>query len=49
MAGNVLIGGIIGAGVDLASGAMNDLTPNPLVVRLEPEPAAAKPELAAPQ
>ena len=35
MAGNVLVGGIIGAGVDVASGAMLDLTPNPLVVKLE--------------
>ena len=36
MAGNVLVGGIIGAGVDVASGAMLDLTPNPLVVKMEP-------------
>lgn len=36
MAGNVLLGGIIGAGVDVASGAMLDLTPNPAVVTLEP-------------
>lgn len=27
--GNALIGGVIGAGVDVASGAMDDLTPNP--------------------
>jgi len=36
MAGNVLIGGIIGAGVDVSTGAMNDLKPNPLVVELVP-------------
>lgn len=36
MAGNVLAGGLIGAGVDAASGAMLDLTPNPAVVTLEP-------------
>ena len=36
MAGNVLIGGIIGAGVDAATGAMNDLSPNPLNVTLMP-------------
>ena len=29
MAGNVIVGGLIGAGVDVASGAMLDLTPNP--------------------
>ncbi|CAN7198981.1 hypothetical protein LJR225_000639 [Phenylobacterium sp. LjRoot225] len=34
-AGNVLIGGLIGAGVDAASGAMMDLTPNPMNVVLE--------------
>lgn len=37
MAGNVLLGGIIGAGVDAYSGAMYNLAPNPLVVKLEPE------------
>lgn len=37
MAGNVLVGGIIGAGVDVASGAMLDLVPNPLSVMLEKE------------
>ena len=36
MAGNVLVGGFIGAGVDVASGAMLDITPNPLSVKLEP-------------
>ena len=30
MAGNVLVGGFIGAGVDVASGAMHDHAPNPL-------------------
>ena len=35
MAGNVILGGVIGAGVDIASGAMLDLVPNPLVVKLE--------------
>jgi len=34
MAGNVIFGGVIGAVVDGTSGAMNDLTPNPLVVLL---------------
>ena len=37
MAGNVLVGGLIGVAVDAGSGAMMDLKPNPLVVQLEPE------------
>lgn len=41
MAGNVLVGGIIGIGVDAASGAMNDLTPNPLKVTLDAEMTTA--------
>ena len=40
-AGNVLIGGIIGAAVDGSSGARNNLTPNPLRVKLVPLEAAA--------
>lgn len=43
MAGNVLVGGIIGAGVDAYSGATKDLRPNPIKVTLVPkktEPAA---------
>ena len=35
MAGNVLLGGVIGAGVDVATGAMLDLTPNPVTLTLE--------------
>ena len=35
MAGNVILGGIIGAGVDAYTGAMMDLVPNPLAVKLE--------------
>ncbi|MFN3669766.1 MAG: translation initiation factor 2 [Brevundimonas sp.] len=34
LAGNVIFGGIIGGVVDANSGAMNDLSPNPLVVIL---------------
>jgi hypothetical protein len=37
MAGNVVLGGIIGAGVDAGTGAMLDLTPNPAHVELRPE------------
>jgi PEGA domain len=38
--GNALIGGVIGAGVDLATGAALDLTPNPVTVTLEKDDAA---------
>ena len=34
MAGNLVVGGIIGMGVDAATGAMNSHVPNPLVVTL---------------
>jgi len=43
MAGNVLLGGVIGAGVDVASGAMMELKPNPLNVTLEPDTAPPPP------
>ena len=43
MAGNVIFGGIIGAGVDAGTGAMYEHKPNPLMVQLEPETAPAKP------
>ena len=36
MAGNVLLGGVIGAGVDAGTGAMHSRKPNPLVVELTP-------------
>lgn len=36
MAGNVVFGGIIGAGVDAVSGATKQLKPNPVVVTLVP-------------
>ena len=36
MAGNVIFGGLIGIGVDAATGAALDLIPNPLVVKLTP-------------
>jgi hypothetical protein len=35
MAGNVLVGGLIGMGVDAATGAMMELKPNPLAVTLD--------------
>ena len=36
VAGNVLLGGVIGLGVDVATGASQDLTPNPVNLKLEP-------------
>lgn len=36
MAGNIIFGGIIGAGVDCVSGATQELAPNPVFVQLEP-------------
>jgi hypothetical protein len=35
IAGNALVGGIIGVGVDAASGATKDLTPNPVDISLQ--------------
>ena len=45
VAGNVLIGGVVGAGVDVATGASLMHSPNPVKVVLEkakPEPKSAK-------
>jgi len=41
--GNALVGGVIGAGVDISSGAMMDLSPNPLSVELQPVAVAIAP------
>ena len=49
MAGNILLGGFIGIGVDATSGALNDLTPNPLQIILQPEIAAPVAPQAAPE
>ncbi len=37
VAGNVLVGGLIGIGVDAVTGASQDLVPNPAHVVLEPQ------------
>lgn len=45
-AGNLLAGGLIGMGVDAATGAAQDHKPNPVIVTLRPvapPPVAAKP------
>jgi hypothetical protein len=34
LAGNALVGGVIGVGVDVASGATQELTPNPVHANL---------------
>lgn len=48
MAGNILVGGLIGGAVDATSGAMNDLKPNPLVVTLQTPSQQAANQNAAP-
>ena len=35
VAGNVIVGGIIGLGVDAATGAAKELVPNPLIAELD--------------
>jgi hypothetical protein len=46
-AGNLLLGGVIGMGVDAASGAAVDHKPNPVIVTLQP--AAAPPPVRPPR
>ena len=48
MAGNVVIGGVVGMGVDAATGATLDHVPNPVVIRLQPLDAAPAAEPATP-
>lgn len=48
MAGNVLLGGIIGGAIDANSGATQELVPNPLVVTLEAESIVPSAPAAAP-
>ena len=49
VAGNVVVGGVIGIGVDALSGAALDLKPNPLKVTLDKlDVAVAPPATAAP-
>ncbi len=46
MAGNVLVGGLIGVGVDTWTGASKDLRPNPIKVTLVPRKKEDKPSQA---
>lgn len=48
-AGNVLVGGLVGMGVDAATGAANDHKPNPVIVTLNPATAAPQPRAAKPR
>ena len=45
-AGNLLVGGLVGMGVDAATGAALDHKPNPVIVTLQP---AAAPRMAKPR
>ena len=47
-AGNVLAGGLIGMGVDAATGAAQDHKPNPVIVTMKPIGPAAPPHPARP-
>jgi hypothetical protein len=48
-AGNVLLGGVVGMGVDAATGAALDHKPNPVIVTLQPSRPAAQPRPARPR
>jgi len=41
-AGNVLLGGLVGMGVDAATGAAQDHKPNPVIVTLQPIAPASR-------
>lgn len=44
-AGNVILGGLVGMGVDAATGAAQDHKPNPVIVTLQPRaPVLPRPE-----
>lgn len=40
MAGNVILGGLIGAGIDAGTGAMHSHKPNPLQITMQPSDAS---------
>jgi PEGA domain len=48
-AGNVLAGGLIGMGVDAATGAAQDHKPNPVIVTLKPSKPVAPPRAVRPR
>jgi hypothetical protein len=48
-AGNLLLGGVVGMGVDAVTGAALDHKPNPVIVTLQPlAPVSPRPERARP-
>ena len=48
MAGNLVLGGIVGGAIDATNGSMLDLKPNPINVTLVPVPPVPAPPAAAP-
>lgn len=46
--GNAVVGGVLGAAIDGSSGAMKDLVPNPVKVKLQPVAATTAASAAAP-
>ncbi|MEA2837286.1 MAG: hypothetical protein QOD89_1836 [Bradyrhizobium sp.] len=48
-AGNVLVGGVVGMGVDAVTGAAMDHKPNPVTVTLQPSRPVAPPRPAKPR
>jgi PEGA domain-containing protein len=46
-AGNVIVGGLVGMGVDAVTGAAQDHKPNPVIVTLNPAAPASQPPRAA--
>jgi hypothetical protein len=48
-AGNVLVGGLVGMGVDAVTGAAQDHKPNPVTVTLQPVAPASAPRAAKPR
>lgn len=48
-AGNLLLGGVVGMGVDAATGAATDHKPNPVIVTMQPSPPPRVPRPPAPR
>lgn len=48
-AGNILAGGLVGMGVDAATGAALDRRPNPVIVTLQPSRPVSPPRAAKPR
>ena len=48
-AGNILAGGLIGMGVDAATGAATDHKPNPVIVTMQPSMPRAAPRASKPR